>query len=128
MKKFVSLVLMVCIMLAFCGQALAEDKHMTFGNIGQAPMYWDWPVSMYIYDRTGTCIRVQTLDLKLSDLLPGQTVTVTGTVPYSRSLLEGYTVGLAIRSPEGETVTLAQKGVLPDADGIHRVYRSKKIR
>ena len=33
MKKFVSLVLMVCIMLAFCGQALAEDKHMTFGNI-----------------------------------------------------------------------------------------------
>lgn len=102
--------------------------HMTFGNIGQAPMYWDWPVSMYIYDRTGTCIRVQTLDLKLSDLLPGQTVTVTGTVPYSRSLLEGYTVGLAIRSPEGETVTLAQKGVLPDADGIHRIYRSKKIR
>ena len=33
MKKFVSLVLMLCIMLAFCGQALAEDEHWTFGNI-----------------------------------------------------------------------------------------------
>ena len=32
MKKFVSLVLMLCIMLAFCGQALAEDKHWTFGT------------------------------------------------------------------------------------------------
>ena len=101
--------------------------HFTFNNIGAAPMYRDWPVKMYIYQGK-TCICEQTLDLRLSELLPGTELTVTGTVPYSRDLLKGYTVGIAITSPDNtETVTLAQKGVLPDADGIHKVYRFKKM-
>ena len=103
--------------------------HFTFNNIGNAPMYRDWPVTMYIYDREGNCIRTETLDLKLSGLMPGGETTVTGSVLYSKSLLDGYFVGLGISSPDGiNHITFAQKGVLPDRDGIHLVYRHGKIR
>lgn len=102
--------------------------HFTFNNIGAAPMYRDWPVKMYVF-RGKTLICEQTLDLRLSELLPGTELTVTGTVPYSGDLLKGYSVGIAITSPDNtETITLAQKGVLPDANGIHKVYRFKKKR
>ena len=101
--------------------------HFTFNNIGAAPMYRDWPVKMFIYDDHKECIREQTLDLKLSEILPDREVTVTGTLPYSRKLLRGYSVGIAIVSPDGtETITLAQKGVIPNSEGVHRVYRFKK--
>lgn len=103
----------------------ALKLHFTFENIGRAPMYWDWPVTMYIYDPEGKCILEQTLDLKLSDLLPDQELTVTGSIPYSRSLLRGFRVGISIKSPDGSRyITLAQKGILPDGEGVHRVYLS----
>ena len=103
--------------------------HFTFNNIGNTPMYRDWPVTMYIYDREGNCIRTETLDLRLSELMPGGEITVTGSVLYSKSLLDGYSVGLGIASPDGKNhITFAQKGVLPDRNGIHLVYRYSKIR
>ncbi len=102
--------------------------HFTFNNIGAAPMYRDWPVKMYIYSKK-ECICEQTLDIRLPELLPNREITVTGSVPYSRDLLKGYTVGIAITSPDGtEYITMAQKGVLPDENGIHKVYRYKKMR
>ena len=98
--------------------------HFTFSNIGNAPMYWDWPVNMYVYDRSGTCIREQRLDLNLSDLVPDRDLTVVGRVPFSTRLLQGYSVGILITSPDGtEHITLAQKGVIPDGKGTHMVYR-----
>lgn len=98
--------------------------HFTFSNIGNAPLYWDWPVTMYIYDRKGVCVREEQLDISLSELLPGKPITVTGFVPYSRVLIKGYSVGLKISSPDGKNhITLAQKGVIPDQQGIHKVYR-----
>lgn len=90
-------------------------------------MYWDWPVTMYIYDPKGNCTMEQTLDLKLSDLLPDRELTVTGSIPYSQSLLRGFRVGISIKSPDGSRyITLAQKGVLPDREGIHKVYLSPR--
>lgn len=104
------------------------EFHFTFDNIGAAPMYRDWPVKMFVF-ADGECIREQTLGLRLSELLPGSEITVTGTVPYSRELLKGYTVAIAITDPENtQYITLAQKGVLPDKNGLHKVYRFKKKR
>ncbi|MDO5131413.1 MAG: DUF4832 domain-containing protein [Eubacteriales bacterium] len=101
--------------------------HLTFSNIGEAPMYWDWPVKMYLYDREGKLIQEQSLALSLSSLLPDSEITVTGSVPYSTELLRGYSVGISITNPEGTRhITLAQKGVIPDADGIHRIYKYRK--
>ena len=101
--------------------------HFTFANIGVAPLYWDWPVRMYVYDKGGSCIKEQILDLKLSELLPGKEITTIGRVPYSRELLKGYSIGIAITSPDGtKHITLAQKGVIPNQDGVHRIY--KKVR
>ncbi len=101
--------------------------HFTFANIGVAPLYWDWPVRMYVYDKGGSCIKEQILDLKLSELLPGKEITTIGRVPYSRELLKGYSIGIAITSPDGtKHITLAQKGVIPNQNGVHRIY--KKVR
>lgn len=98
--------------------------HLTFSNIGLAPMYRDWPVKMYVYDNMKNLISEQTLDLSLSQLLPGTELTVTGSVPYSKELLKGYSVGIAITDPEGKRhIRLAQKGVIPNKEGIHKVYR-----
>ncbi len=100
---------------------------LSFTNIGNAPFYWDWPVTMYVYDDQRECIRQQKLDLSLSQLLPDSTITVTGTVPYSGSLLKGYSVGISITSPDGQNyITLAQKGVIPGMGGIHKVYRYRQ--
>ncbi len=97
---------------------------MSFSNIGNAPFYWDWPVTMYVYDRERRCIHEQVLDLSLSQLIPNSTITVKGTVPYSRELLKGYSVGISIKSPDGVNyMTMAQKGVIPRHGGIHRIYR-----
>lgn len=100
---------------------------LSFSNIGNAPFYWDWPVTMYVYDSEGECIRKQKLDLRLSQLLPDSTLTVTGSVPYSSKLLKGYSVGISIESPDGNnTVTMAQKGVIPNRSGIHKIYRYRQ--
>lgn len=100
---------------------------LSFTNIGNAPIYWDWPVTMYVFDDQRECIREQKLDISLSQLLPGTTITVNGTVPYSGSLLKGYSVGISINSPDGKNfITMAQKGVVPGAGGIHKIYRYRQ--
>ena len=100
---------------------------LSFTNVGNAPFYWDWPVTMYVFDDQKECIREQKLDLSLSRVLPGTTVTVTGTVPYSDSLLKGYSVGISINSPDGRNfITLGQKGVVPGPGGIHKIYRYRQ--
>ena len=100
---------------------------LSFSNIGNAPFYWDWPVTMYVYDTKGECIREQKLELSLSQLLPDSTITVVGTVPYSRNLLKGYSVGISITSPDGKNfITMTQKGVVPKRSGIHRIYRYRQ--
>ena len=100
---------------------------LSFTNVGNAPFYWDWPVTMYVFDDQKECIREQKLDLSLSRLLPGTTVTATGTVPYSDSLLKGYSVGISINSPDGRNfITLGQKGVVPGPGGIHKIYRYRQ--
>ena len=82
---------------------------------------------MYVFDDQKECIREQKLDLSLSRLLPGTTVTATGTVPYSDSLLKGYSVGISINSPDGRNfITLGQKGVVPGPGGIHKIYRYRQ--
>ena len=100
--------------------------HFTFANIGNVPAYWNWPVTMYVFNRKGVIIHEQTLDLELTRLQPGSEMTVTGAVPYSKELLKGFSVGISITSEDhSEYITLAQKGVIPDGRGIHRVYKYK---
>ncbi len=92
-------------------------------NGGVAPFYQDWPVTLAIFDRTGKRIWWQSLDVDLSDVLPGASVEATAMVPYSPEVREGFSVGVVITSPdEREHVRLAMEDVEMGADGMHLLY------
>lgn len=74
-------------------------------NTGAAPLYWDWPVRVFVYDGTGTLVETADVEISLSQLVPGEHLT-------TRTLLT--TPGLAKRNREGCMVTL---GILDPLTG-----------
>ena len=96
---------------------------MTWNNNGVAPCYWDWPVPMIVYNAEGERIFWQSLNLSLSDILPGKTVESEAEIPYTETLREGYSIGVVITSPdEKEHIRLAFEEIEPDSDGVHLLY------
>lgn len=95
----------------------------TWGNNGVAPFYQDWPVTLAVFDRAGTRIWWQSLDLALSELLPGSLVEARAMVPYTPEVREGFTVGVVVTSPdEREHLRLAMEGIEMGDDGMHLLY------
>lgn len=84
------------------------DIRLDWENDGSAPLYWDWPVMIKIFDHSGTLVYWETLDLKLSQLAPGKTITTVTKVPYLDEIRDGLSVGISIRSYDGkDSVMLA---------------------
>ena len=84
------------------------DIRLDWENDGSAPLYWDWPVVIKIFDDSGTLVYWETLDLKLSELVPGKTITTVTRVPYLDEIRDGLSVGISIRSYDGkDSVMLA---------------------
>lgn len=71
-------------------------------NAGLAPLYWDWPVTVKIYDSQDELVLYETLDLNLSQLVPGVTITTTTKIPYIDSIRNGMSVGITISSFDGD--------------------------
>ena len=77
------------------------NVYLTWNNVGLAPLYWDWPVTMYVYDGDGNPIYSETLaELKLSTLVPDKPITVLTQIPYTDTLEEGFQIGIGITSPD----------------------------
>ena len=74
-------------------------------NAGAAPLYWDWPVMVYVYDRAGTLVESARMNMALSDLGPGDTLETS---------VRLTTPGLARRDRNGCTVTV---GILDPMTG-----------
>jgi hypothetical protein len=89
----------------------AKDRilvDLTWENAGQAPMYWDWPVTLYVYDRDGNLEYWETVDIKLSEVFPGHSVTTRSTIPFTDLFRQGFRIGIGITNPEkNEFITLA---------------------
>ena len=66
-------------------------------NTGAAPMYWDWPVRVYVHDRRGALVETADVALPLSQLQPDTGMT-------TKTLLTAE--GLSSRDRAGCTVTL----------------------
>ena len=47
---------------------------MTWVNDGTAPFYKDWPVWVYVTDENGDTIEKKQIEMKLSSVLPGESV------------------------------------------------------
>ncbi|MCD8129697.1 MAG: DUF4832 domain-containing protein [Lachnospiraceae bacterium] len=81
---------------------------MTWENTGIAPMYWDWPVTMYVYSLDGKLEYSETVEMNLTQLVPGAQIVTENSIPYSEQLQSGFVIGVSITDPEGEeTLRLA---------------------
>ena len=100
---------------------------MTWENSGIAPLYWDWPVTMYVYDRQGELLYWQDVNLQLSQVLPGKEVETVNQIPFTDQLREGYQIGVGITSPdEKEHLYLAMDGEIRDGVQMLYTYEQKK--
>ena len=73
-------------------------------NAGTAPLYWDWPVMVKIFDSKGALVYYETLNLRLSELIPGKIITTTTDIPYLDSFQSGMSVGISIHSYDGDDI------------------------
>ena len=103
------------------------DIRLDWENDGSAPLYWDWPVMIKIFDHSGTLVYWETLDLKLSELVPGKTITTVTKVPYLDEIRDGLSVGISIRSYDGkDSVMLAMdmdRETMDDSQIIYSYYQ-----
>lgn len=72
---------------------------LTWENSGAAPMYFEWPVMMYVYDKDGGQRYWESIDLSLTELTPGSSITTTNSFPFNDLFREGYTIGIGILDP-----------------------------
>ena len=98
------------------------EVYLTWENAGNAPLYWDWPVMMYVYDQQGNLKYWESVDIRLSELMPGEQIVTENHIPFTDLLRKGYCIGIGITDPEEkETVELAMDCKKTD-DGIHLIY------
>lgn len=84
------------------------EVKLTWENTGLAPLYWNWPVTMYIYNSDGTLKYWEMVDLDLTELYPGTTLETVSSIPFTDEFRHGYQVGIGITDPdEKEYILLA---------------------
>ena len=99
------------------------DIQLDWENAGAAPLYWDWPVMIKIFDSSGTLVYWETLDLKLSQLVPGETITTVTKVPFLDNIRDGLSVGISIKSYDGsDSVRLAMDMDMEIIDDSQIIY------
>ncbi len=97
------------------------EVRMTWGNVGLAPLYWDWPVTMYVYDNTGKAIYWETVDIDLRKLTPGENIETVSHIPFTDVFRQGFQIGIGIESPDlTQHIMLAMEG--EDRDGARVIY------
>ena len=73
---------------------------LTWENTGIAPIYWDWPVTLYVYDGDGNLRHQEETGLRLSKLLPGETAETLSQIPFTEDLEKGCQIGIGITDPQ----------------------------
>ena len=68
-------------------------------NVGAAPLYWDWPVYIYLLGADGVILQKQQVDFALTSLLPGGAASTTTQLTLEQSLPAGTKIGVGIEDP-----------------------------
>lgn len=71
---------------------------MKWANNGVAPMYWNWPVSIFVRDAEGNVLSKTPVQLALTSLLPGSQPTTETLLPMPEDY-ENCSYWLAIEDP-----------------------------
>ncbi len=97
------------------------NVYFTWNNTGLAPMYWDWPVTMYVFDHNDELKYWETVDLNLSELAPDKQIETTNHIPFTDMLRQGFRIGIGITDPdEEEHIKLAMDA--EEIDDIQIIY------
>ena len=71
-----------------------------FGNNGIAPLYYNWPTILYVFDNHGDLVYEQKLEIDLREILPGEFIPAITSIPFHPNLQNGiYTLGIGINDP-----------------------------
>ena len=74
---------------------------LTWTNAGNAGFFFDWPVTLYLYDAEQTPVYWETLDLDLRDLNTQETILLETQVPMDETLKEDFYLGISITDYTG---------------------------
>ena len=86
----------------------AIEVSLEWKNDGNAPIYWDWPVMLKVFDSEGNPVYWESLDINLSELVPGTVINTKASIPFTDEIKEGFSIGImAVDYEEDETLTLA---------------------
>ncbi len=101
---------------------------LTWKNNGAAGFFFDWPVTLYVYDREDKAVYWETLALNLTDLNRAEEISAVCAVPFADSIREGFSLGVQITDYRGvEIVPLAidPEELEDPIDGVQILYRKK---
>lgn len=71
---------------------------LIWANDGIAPLYWDWPVSLYFLDSEENVLQTLPVDVAVSTVLPGETVASRTAIPES-ALEDAAAIAVGIEDP-----------------------------
>lgn len=94
---------------------------LEWANDGIAPMYWDWPVYLYILDAAGQVTGRYPVDLETTSLLPGKTYE-TLTELDGAALGEGASLCLGIEDPMTGRPAVSFGMQTETVDGMARLF------
>lgn len=95
---------------------------LVWENDGAAPIYFEWPVMMYVYDAEGNRKYWEGVDLNLTQLIPGKQVTTVNDIPFNDLFREGYTIGIGILDPQTEEPGIELAMNKKYLNGINIIY------
>ncbi len=75
---------------------------LSFRNSGNAGFYFDWPVTMVVFDKDKKKVFWQGLDIDLRKLTKDEDVSTTVSVPFSEKISDEFYLGLYVTDYDGK--------------------------
>ena len=75
------------------------DVTLDWHNAGVAPLYWDWPVCLYLFDQGGTVFASVPVELSLKELTAGESKQTLTRIPGNLIPDSPYSIGVGIEDP-----------------------------
>jgi len=111
----------------FANQAM--NIELTFRNAGSSGFYFDWPVTVYLFDGNKNQVFWEGLPVDLRELNTQDEITVATQVPFSEENRDAFYIGVAIRDYNGKnSVRLAidTENEPEFADDVQLIYHYQK--
>ena len=73
---------------------------LSFANDGIAPIYYNWPINLYLLDEYGEVITISQIDMDIRKVMPGESYRVSTNVPLTGFKSGSYSLGIAVVDPQ----------------------------